>query len=1016
MGLIRLLAVCRRSRSTSLQSTPNPAAAVLRLGRHAAEPRHHLPTGISSSFYGSGSTPSWYLGLTASLEPDSSAALQRLFAEQGEPRQHPIGAVLVEPHALAQGVWWIEQGRVRSLAAMPPQGDWRTLECHGPGTMVGWLGLVHQHPSEYLRVAEPLQARYLSAERFETLWQTQPELRAWCAAQMPVIEAVQLLQSLAHANPGRSQQLEAWQQLLPQVSWCIDLPDDTNPPPRDAGHDGQWYYPSGHAWPDGSPDPGWQRRLLWLPSAPAPQVSDLVKAEPVALQTIAASPARRDDEPLILELLPAAGPHDIPLALCQAMARWFGVPFNRDALNDQIDATLQRQSQLTLINLGHLISGMDLSVVLSEMPSSQLQRVPTPSVLEHQGRLALLDGVDPDGRLRLLEPEIGPVRVPVQELLVEGKSTISMLLVRRRPDSKESRFSWGWFTPYLREHRRELIEVLAISAVVNLLALVTPLGFQRLIDANSGGSDSLNGLISIGLILLLASVVKAVSSALRSLIFTGVANRVDMATKETILDRLVRLPQGFFDSRPVGQVTFYFNQLDRLREFLIGNALTTLLDTSFSVIYIAVLLAINPLLTLVSLSALPLFIALAFLANPLITSQISKSITEAVAANSYLNEAITGIQTIKSQNAEIKTRWEFQRRYARYIGEDYKLRVSTETISALAAFINDVNQLLVIGVGIYLVMQNQLSIGGLIAFRIISGYITGPIVNLVQTWQKFKQASGNLRLVGDVVDRPTEQSDLQATNMPMPPLLGHVQIKNVGFRYSSDSPAILHNVSLDVPAGTFVGMVGGSGSGKSTLLKLLPRFYEPDQGQVLIDDFDVSKVELYSLRRQIGVVPQDSLLFDGTIKDNLLLVRPDATAEELIRACRIACAHDFIMNLPQGYNSSVGERGAGLSGGQRQRMALARAVLQNPRMLILDEATSALDARTERQVCLNLFEAFRGRTVFFITHRLSTVRPADSIILMDQGAIMEVGNHQDLMRRRGWYYALYQSQNQEALG
>jgi ATP-binding cassette subfamily B protein len=289
------------------------------------------------------------------------------------------------------------------------------------------------------------------------------------------------------------------------------------------------------------------------------------------------------------------------------------------------------------------------------------------------------------------------------------------------------------------------------------------------------------------------------------------------------------------------------------------------------------------------------------------------------------------------------------------------------------------------------------------------------MVQLVQTWQQFKIQSRNLVLAADVVDRPTEQSDRQASNIPMPPLEGKISIQNVDFRYDEAGQQILYNVSLDVPVGTFVGMVGGSGSGKSTVLKLLPRFYEPESGRIKIDGLDISKVELYSLRRQIGVVPQDSLLFDGTIKENLLMVKPDATSEELIRAAQIACAHDFIMEMPQGYNSPVGERGAGLSGGQRQRMALARAVLQNPRMLILDEATSALDATTERQVCLNLFEAFRGRTVFFITHRLSTVRPADLIVLMDQGAVMEVGNHPDLMQRRGWYYALVQSQAQEGL-
>jgi ATP-binding cassette subfamily B protein len=288
-------------------------------------------------------------------------------------------------------------------------------------------------------------------------------------------------------------------------------------------------------------------------------------------------------------------------------------------------------------------------------------------------------------------------------------------------------------------------------------------------------------------------------------------------------------------------------------------------------------------------------------------------------------------------------------------------------------------------------------------------------VNLVSTWQDFQFNTQALRMVADVVDRDTEQPQEQASNIPLPPLQGRVQFVDVAFRFRDQGPLVLEGVNLEIPAGSFVGLVGGSGSGKSTLLKLLSRFYPPERGNVLIDGLDIAKVELYSLRRQIGVVPQDSLLFDGTIRENLLMVKPDATAAEMMRAARIACAHDFIMQMPQGYNSSVGERGAGLSGGQRQRLALARAVLQNPRMLILDEATSALDATTERQVCINLFEAFRGRTVFFITHRLSTVQPADLIVLMDRGAVMEQGNHRQLMQLRGWYYALYRSQNQEGL-
>jgi ATP-binding cassette, subfamily B, bacterial HlyB/CyaB len=255
-------------------------------------------------------------------------------------------------------------------------------------------------------------------------------------------------------------------------------------------------------------------------------------------------------------------------------------------------------------------------------------------------------------------------------------------------------------------------------------------------------------------------------------------------------------------------------------------------------------------------------------------------------------------------------------------------------------------------------------------------------VQLVGTWQDFQFNTQALRMVADVVDRDTEQTPEQASNIPLPPLQGRVQFVDVGFRFRDQGPLVLDGVDLEVPAGSFVGLVGGSGSGKSTLLKLLSRFYGPERGSVLIDGLDIGKVELYSLRRQIGVVPQDSLLFDGTIRENLLMVKPDATAAEMIRAARIACAHDFIMQMPQGYNSSVGERGAGLSGGQRQRLALARAVLQNPRMLILDEATSALDAATRDNVVASLQRDLRGGIVIFITHDETLARLADEVIAL----------------------------------
>ena len=943
-------------------------------------------------------------------------AIETLLEQAGELCRYGFGKELVPAGEIPEGVWFIRKGSVRSLLSLPPEGGWRTVERYEAGTLVGWLGLLQERPIEHLRTADLTEALFIPAKRFLRLWESKEELRHWVAKQRPAVEVVDLLVRLSHATPSRCNQVEEWRNLVTLNELAQDSSNHGDGDPRPVPG-GEWHWSDGTVWPQQPEKEPLLRRLIWLPDPPDLEMQAAsVEIDSIAELT-AAGQTRKEDptapHPDVLSLPRVSGEHNIPMAICEGLAEYLGVPFDRDGIREQTEALLARQPRLNLLNIGQLLNSLDLSVSLAEIPRQQLSRIPTPAVLEHDGRLAILEGVQEDGCLRLLDPEYGPLRIPISSLLDGDDDRLKLLLLRRRPDSKQRRFSWGWYGPFLRPHKRELIEVIATSAVVNVLALVTPLGIMRLINAKSGGSDSLDGVISIGIILIAACVVEAITSALRSLIFAGMANRVDMDTRESILDRLVRLPQGFFDARPVGQITYYFNKLDRLREFLIGQALTSIIDFSFSFLYLAVLFALNPLLTLVTLSSLPLFIVLALIVNPIVENQIGRTVEEGMNTNSYLTEALTGIQTIKSQNAELKTRWEFQNRYSRYIGEDFKLQITGETISALAKFLGELSSIATMVVGIWLIGRNELTVGALFAFRIIGGKVTGPMVQLVQTWQQFKIQSRNLTLAADVVDRPTEQSDLQATNIPMPPIRGDVSIEKVDFNYEERGPQILHNVSLDIKEGTFVGMVGGSGSGKSTLLKLLPRFYEPNNGRIQIDGLDISKVELYSLRRQIGVVPQDSLLFDGTIKDNLLMVKPDATSKELIRAAEIACAHEFIMALPEGYNSPVGERGAGLSGGQRQRMALARAVLQNPRMLILDEATSALDASTERQVCINLFEAFRGRTVFFITHRLSTVRPADMIVLMDQGAVMEVGPHDELMQRKGWYYALHRSQSQE---
>lgn len=960
-------------------------------------------------------------------------AIGRLIDPLLEPCRFRLGQAVLLPDVLPSGVLLIRSGQMRSLAAAPRGNGLRTIERLGAGAVAGWVGLLRQQPCEQLRATTEVEALLLPATPFVELLEGHPALAAAFQQRLAASELHTLLIALAPHHPWALEQLESWPE--PLASSCVRSlmpgPETSLALPPGYG----WFASSGlpisTPWIDTAdqPDPlpphaAWLRLVgLTVPPQPiAPTASD--RPIPVATTEVLADdeyspspespPTRHPGKQSELRLDQASGPRAIPLALCKALVDYFGLPFNRDNITYQIDAVLQRQSQLNLVNLGQILDSLGMKVVLSRVPVDRLPRVPTPALLLQNGRFGLLDGIDPNGQVRLLEAELGPLQVPLHELITHEGDLTELLLLERKTDAKERRFSWAWYFPYLREHRRELVEVAVTSLVANVMKLVPALGLMVLIN-QVVSSRSLGALVSIGAVMVLASLVEGVLKTLRSFIFTEAANRIDQATKSTILDQLVRLPQGFFDSRPVGQVMFYLNQLDRLREFLLGQTLTTVIDFAFSLIFLVVLLAISPLLTLVSLSTVPLLLVLALVSNPIVRDQIRRSIAESVRTYSYLNESITGIQTIKSQNAELKTRWEFQNRYAAFIGEDFKLKITQESIGNLSEFLGNLNQVLVTGVGVWLLIENQINMGEFFAFRILAGYLTSPLVKLVTTWQSFEFTSQQLKMVADVVDRPTEQTLEEAQNIPMPPLRGHVQFRNVNFRFREDGPLILHGVNLEIPAGAFIGLVGGSGSGKSTLLKLLPRFYRPLEGSVLIDGLDIAKVELYSLRRQIGVVPQDSVLFDGSVRENLLMVKPDATSEDMIRAARIACAHEFIMELPNGYNSSVGERGAGLSGGQRQRLALARAVLQNPRMLILDEATSALDASTERQVCINLFEAFRGRTVFFITHRLSTVRPADAIVVMDKGGVMEIGSHDQLMEMQGWYYALCRSQNKEGL-
>ncbi|MFL0734122.1 MAG: peptidase domain-containing ABC transporter, partial [Prochlorococcus sp.] len=611
--------------------------------------------------------------------------------------------------------------------------------------------------------------------------------------------------------------------------------------------------------------------------------------------------------------------------------------------------------------------------------------------------------------LTLASPSEGFINLDPSQLEEAFPEGIELLLLDRSNTTPEQAFGPSWFWPALQRYRGVLVQVLIAGFVVQLFTLANPLLIQVIIDKVIN-QRSLDTLQVLGFALVIVTVLEGILGSLKTFLFAETTNRIDQRLGAEVIDHLLRLPLGYFDKRPVGELGSRISELEKIRNFLTGQALTTLLDAAFSVIYIVVMVIYSWVLTLIALAVLPIQVGLTLLGAPLFRRQYRQAAEENAKTQSHLVEVLTGIQTVKAQNVEMISRWKWQDRYGRYISRTFEKTISGTALSQTSQVLQKISQLLVLWVGASMVLANELTLGQLIAFRIISGYVTQPLLRLSTIWQSIQELRVSFERLADVIDTPQESNELDKGKVPLPPLQGDVSFEDLSFSFNKSTAPVLKDINLNIKDGTFVGIVGQSGSGKSTLVKLLPRLYSPDQGRILIDGYDIDKVELYSLRRQIGIVPQDPLLFSGSISENIALTHPDADSDEIIMAAKLAVAHDFIMTMPSGYSTPVGERGSSLSGGQRQRIAIARTLLSNPKLLVMDEATSALDYETERKVCDNLVNALHDCTVFFITHRLTTVRRADVIVVMHQGAIVEMGTHEALMEKRGRYYALYRQQ------
>ncbi|AFY99405.1 peptidase domain-containing ABC transporter [Calothrix sp. PCC 6303] len=704
----------------------------------------------------------------------------------------------------------------------------------------------------------------------------------------------------------------------------------------------------------------------------------------------------------------AKGESESVMACLQMLSHYYHLPFRKDMLRQIISKQIQQTGKISLQFCGAVAELMGLTTQIVKIPVNSIHKLTPPVMVAWQDTFAIIHKYN-QKELFIAVPELGLIRRQLKDFGKSWGEEGEILLFQPSKHTPTTRFSLRWFVPELRRYRKVLIEVLIASMVVQIFGLVNPLATQVIIDKVivNNSPDSLE---VFGLFLIVVAIAEAILTAIRTQLFVDTSNRIDLSLGSEVINHLLRLPLSYFERRPVGELATRVGELENIRKFLTGTALTVVMDAVFSILYILVMLVYSWILTIVALATVPLFALINLLVSPIIRRQLQTKAERNAETHSYLVELMGGMQTIKAQNLETRSRYVWQEYYARYISAGFQTISTQTTASSVSGFFNKLSNLLVLWVGAYLVLNQQLTLGQLIAFRILASYVTNPLLRLVQIWQSFQETALSLQRLGDILDTPQE-TEFASHNILMPSIKGNIKYHQISFGFRENGALQLANINLEIPAGAFVGIVGQSGSGKSTLLKLLPRLYEPKSGTISIDGYDINKVELYSLRRQIGVVLQDTLLFDGTVRENIAIAFPDAGDEEIIAAAKVAYAHDFIMNLPNGYNTQVGERGSGLSGGQRQRIAIARTVLQNPQLLILDEATSALDYNAEAQVCRNLAQVFRGKTVFFITHRLTTINKADKILMMDSGSIVEQGTHPELMAKKGYYYCLYQQQD-----
>lgn len=699
---------------------------------------------------------------------------------------------------------------------------------------------------------------------------------------------------------------------------------------------------------------------------------------------------------------------DTGIACLIAIAKYFNIPADYRQLER---AYVLDEGSVDFTTIVRAARDLKLKARSYEgLKESDLDRLVYPCMIQMRSGRKIVITTIRDGDIYILDPVFSqqPVKAERYKLLLDWTGDAILFTRRFELDQKKSKFGFKWFLPVVSKYVPYLRSVLGLSLILQLIGLAAPFFTQNIIDKVlvHRASEALDILV-LGMIV--CTLFQNWFTALRAYLFTNICMKMDVALSSRLFKNITALPLSYFQKWQVGDVVSRLGELQTLRSFITGSSLTIMLDMVFAVVYFCVMFTYSRILSVIVLVMIPLFVILNLIVAPIFKRMINERFLIGSENRSFLIETITGIHTVKSSSVENNFIRRYEEMLARLVNASLNVVNLANVANSIATFLFSMFNLVILWVGSYYVMEGEISVGELIAFQMISGQLIAPVMRLINQWQYFQQIRVSMDRLGDIMNEDTEPA-FNPSRTTLPALRGDIALEKLMFSYTPEGGKVLDNINVRIPAGMKVGIVGRSGSGKSTLTKLIQRLYLPDNGRILIDGVDIAQVEPAWLRRQIGVVLQDSKLFSGTVEENIKIACPNASHEEVVNAAKLASADEFISQFPHGYETFVGERGSLLSGGQRQRIAIARALISDPRIIIFDEATSALDYESEASIMSNIGPIASGRTMIMIAHRLSTVQDCDAIVVIDKGKIVEAGSHEDLLKRNGFYSKLYNAQ------